>query len=167
MLLLPVTASSAFADKVYQEPKEFIAEVFPGEVPGPSMLRIVGERRRVASKILDHSPSMLRTRYWHKGNKTAWILEEIGKVKPITAGFVVENGQIKDVRILIYRESHGAEVRHNYFTQQFYGATVNKTQRLTKTVNGISGATLSVSAIKRLATLAVYFDQEARKTKED
>ena len=42
------------------------------------------------------------------------------------------------------------------------GSNLSETHRLTKTVDGISGATLSVNAIRKLAALALYFDREAR-----
>ncbi len=155
--------NTARAEIVYQAPIEFVSEAFSGTPPETSLLILSGERRKTAAKILDHSPSMIRVRYWLKNNLSAWVLEEIGKSKPITAGFIIEDGYIKDVRILIYRESHGDEVRHDFFTKQFDGSTLDSDMKLTKTVDGISGATLSVGAIKRLSTLALYFDKEARK----
>lgn len=154
--------SIAIADTIYQDPSDFIDEVFLGAPPAVSILNIIGKRRETVSKILDHPPSILRTRYWMKDTRSVWILEEIGKSKPITAGFIVENGQIQDVRILIYRESHGGEVRHDFFTNQFSGATLDSDLDLTQSIDGISGATLSVNAMRRLATLALYFDKEAR-----
>lgn len=158
--------SLAWCDKVYQEPAEFINEVFAGAPPKAAMLPIIGERRKVAAEILDHRPSSLRTRYWKVGNRSAWVLEEIGKTKPITAGIVVENGQIDDIRVLIYRESHGGEVRHSFFTQQFTGAALDQEKRLTETIDGISGATLSVYAMRKLAALALYFDREVKENEE-
>jgi len=160
--------STARSEDVYQEPNDFIREAFSGNPPEKaSLLMIAGERRRIVSDILGHSPSMLRIRYWSKEKRTAWILEEIGKSKPITTGIIIEDGAIEDVRILIYRESHGGEVRHNFFTKQFDGSTLDSDMRLTNTVNGISGATLSVGAIKRLTALALYLDEESRKTEKE
>jgi hypothetical protein len=163
LCLIPTLAEGK---EVYQEPAEFIKEVFGGQSPKPSMLAIIGERRKKVSEILDHPPSMLRTRYWREGSRSAWILEEIGKTKPITVGIVVDKSQIEDIRVLIYRESHGAEVRHSFFTQQFAGVKLDEETRLTETIDGISGATLSVYALKKLATLALYFDSEIRSKDE-
>ena len=47
-----------------------------------------------AKKILGHSYKSSRVRYWKSGNKTGWVLDKIGKYKPITAGFVVDGGKI-------------------------------------------------------------------------
>ena len=154
---------TAFAETVYQSQTDFLKEAFPGSTPTASMLYFTGERRQAASKILGHRPAGLRTRYWHIGKRSAWILEEIGKVKPITVGIIIQDHKIEDVRILIYRESHGAEVRHNYFTKQFVNASLEKDTRLSNTVDGISGATLSVSAVRRLARLALYLEKDVVK----
>ncbi len=101
-------------------------------------------------------------KYWQHGNKTAWILEEIGKVEFITAGFVVEDGKITDVRVLTYRESRGGEVRYQSFVQQFKGAILKEDTFLDRPIDGISGATLSVWSMKRMARLALYYDQLTR-----
>jgi hypothetical protein len=157
---------NSFADNIYQEPSDFISEVFSGTPPEVSMLSVSGEVRKNASKILTHPPTMLRARYWMKEGRSAWILEEIGKTKPITTGFIIQDGMIEDVRILIYRESHGGEVRHEFFTRQFKDSKIDSDMRLSKNIDSISGATLSVGAIRRLASLALYFDSQARKTEK-
>lgn len=160
--LFASVVAPCLADQVYQAPAEFLKEAFAGSPPAVAVLDITGERRARVAEILDHAPAMLRVRYWKKDQRSAWVLEEIGKVKPITTGIIVQNGEIEDVRILIYRESHGDEVRHEFFTKQFEGAALKENMQLGSNIDGISGATLSVNAIKRLARLALYLDQEAR-----
>ena len=81
-------------------------------------------------------------------------------MKPITTGFVIDNGQIERVAILIYRESRGWEVRYPFFTDQFIGAVVDGDYRLDRSIDGISGATLSVVALTRLRRLALYLAKE-------
>ena len=101
--------------------------------------------------------------YWQAENatrsrtaKTAWVLEEIGKEKLITIGVVIEEQKIQAVRILKFRESRGWEVKLPSFTQQFKGSQLNDKNQLTQTVDGISGATLSVRAVTHIARLALY-----------
>lgn len=161
-VLLISSSRAALAEQIYQEPAAFLEEAFEGAVPPASVLYLTGERRSAASQIIGHPPASIRCRYWKNDRRSVWILEEIGKVLPITAGFIVEDAKIKDVRILIYRESHGTEVRHDYFTEQFEGAELTAENRLTKTIDGISGATLSVHAIRKLAALALFYDSEVR-----
>jgi len=97
-------------------------------------------------------------RFNRKGEHTVWILEEIGKYKPITVGISIRAGEIEKLKVLAYRESHGWEVKQDFFTRQFIGARLSKKWRLDEDVDGISGATLSVRALKKLARLALYFD---------
>ncbi len=87
------------------------------------------------------------------------ILDEIGKTQPITTGFVVSGGRIEKVKVLIYRESHGFEVRRSSFTKQFKGASLDRSGKLNRRINNIAGATLSVRALTKLAGVALYLDQ--------
>jgi hypothetical protein len=102
----------------------------------------------------------MRIRYWAEGGRTAWIVEEIGKEKPITTGIVVNDGSIERVKVLIFRESRGWEVRHDFFTKQFHGATLNGHRELDRSIDGISGATMSVSAVTRLARMVLLLDRK-------
>lgn len=155
VLSFAVAPPRAWADDVYQEPETFLAEAFGGTVPAPKVLWITGELRDKIASILGHAYGGLRVRYWQKGVRTAWILEEIGKVKPITTGLVVEGDRLLQLKVLIYRESHGWEVRHDFFTDQFKGATLENGMRLDRSIDGISGATLSVNALTNLARTAL------------
>ena len=119
-LLAPLTlafVASGAAGQVYQEPDAFIAEVF-GSKPAPKVLWLTKEIQSQAGAILGHPPAQLRQRYWSEGAKSVWILEETGKEELITAGFVVADGRIDHVRVLVYRESRGQEVRHSSFLKQ-------------------------------------------------
>ncbi|MFW5431216.1 MAG: FMN-binding protein, partial [Methylophilaceae bacterium] len=150
------------ADTQYLTTKQFLSEYFSQDVPKSSKLWLVKERTKQAKKILGHSPAQRIQRYWKHGNKTAWVLEEIGKVELITAGFVVEDGKIAQVRVLTYRESRGGEVRYKRFLQQYVGAVLKENSFLDRHVDGISGATLSVRSMSRMARLALYYDRLAR-----
>ena len=149
-------AAPALADEVYQTSEAFVAEAFGGEPPPPKRLWITKPRKSDVTRILGHGLGVLRVPYWERNGRTAWILEEIGKVHPITTGFVVGDGRLETVRVLIYRESRGWEVRFPFFTDQFIGATLNATLELDRHIDGISGATLSVDALTRLSALALY-----------
>lgn len=148
-------------EQVYQDPDAFISEPF-GARPEPKLLWLTRDTQAEVTKILGHPPAQLRQRYWANGAKSVWILEEIGKEEPITAGFVINNGRIDHARVLVYRESRGSEVRYPSFLQQFKDAALVSEHRLNRTIDGISGATLSVSALERLARLALYFDRMSR-----
>jgi hypothetical protein len=100
----------------------------------------------------------MRVRYWQEQTQTVWIMDEIGKELPITTGIVVSNGAIDRVRVLVFRESRGWEVRHDFFTNQFKGASMQEDGRLNRQIDGISGATLSVRAVEKLARVALLLD---------
>jgi hypothetical protein len=148
-------------EDVYLEPDAFIEQAFEGE-PEKKVLWLNKELKAGMEEILGHGYKGLRIRYWQQENRTAWILEEIGKVKPITTGFVVEDGVMQSMDVLIYRESHGWEVRYPFFTKQFNGLKL-KGRQLDKDIDGISGATLSVNALIRLSRLALFLHEEAVK----
>jgi hypothetical protein len=63
------------------------------------------------------------------------------------------------LRVLIYRESRGWEVRHAFFTRQFDQAQLEN-GKLDRSIDGITGATLSVEALQRAARLALWLDQQ-------
>lgn len=113
-----------------------------------------------AATILGHNYQGLRVRYWQAGSRSAWILDEIGKEQPITTGIVVENNQIVAVDVLVYRESRGGEVQQSFFTKQFQGLSLDKNDKLSKKIDGITGATLSVWALQKVARLALMFDSQ-------
>jgi len=147
--------------EVYQDPGTFVAEVF-GSIPAPKVLWLTRDLQSQAAAILGHPPAQLRQRYWSEGAKSVWILEETGKEELITAGFVVVNGRIDHVRVLVYRESRGQEIRQTSFLKQFKDARLAQGNRLDRDIDGIVGATLSVGAMERMTRLALFFDRTSR-----
>jgi len=160
-LALGAAAAGWVRGEVYQEPDAFVAEVF-GTVPAPKVLWLTKDIQAQAAAILGHPPAQLRQRYWSDAHKSVWVLEEIGKEELITAGFVVADGRIDHVRVLVYRESRGQEVRYPSFLKQFKGAKLAQGARLDREIDGIAGATLSVGAMERMARLALFFDRMSR-----
>ncbi|MBN4080428.1 FMN-binding protein [Beggiatoa alba] len=169
VLLLSITIP-VWARGTYQTPADFLAETFKQQVPKAAVIWLSGEIRKTATEILTHKPKGLRVRYWANTEKSAWVLEEIGKEQPITVGFVISQNKIKQVKVLVFRESRGSEVRHDFFTRQFTNARLiqNKNQhnKLDRYIDGITGATLSVRALTRLSRLALYLDQQRLKTND-
>ena len=161
-LMLALAPALALSADVFLAPEKFLAETFGGEPPKPAVLWISGPTRDEVEKILGHSASSMRARYWLRGSRSAWVLEEIGKTEPITTGIVVDQGAIARISVLIYRESRGWEVRYPFFTDQFKGATLTAMHELDRKIDGISGATLSVRALTRLARLALLLDAKVR-----
>ncbi len=124
----------------------------------------------------------LRRRFNRKWRKSSAIRRRvfgnaIGKTAPkplgfwkksvkrnsLHAGFVVANDRIERARVLIYRESRGMEVRYPAFLRQFDGVQLLEQRRLSKRIDGIAGATLSVWAMERMARSALYFHRHVQK----
>ena len=146
----------SLAKGTYLEPEKYLQQIFDGNPPEPKKLWIKKDLKAEIKNILGHDLKMLRLRYWDDNKKRAWILEEIGRDKPITVGLVTANGKILDVKVLIFRESRGWEVRYPFFTDQFKDATLVTGNNLDRKIDGISGATLSVNALTKLGRLALF-----------
>lgn len=160
--MLILACSLAMASGTYQEPEEFLSQTFSGDAPEPELIWLTGERKNVVKVLLGHHYPTLRIRYWKSGERSAWILDEIGKDQPITTGVVINAGRLEQIKVLVFRESRGWEIRHPFFTDQFKQAQLNESRELDRNIDGISGATLSVRAMKKLAALALYLDAELR-----
>jgi len=158
-LLTVLVVNNVQAIEQYLKPEQFLAEVYADNAPKQEVLWVTKEIAKQVEKILGHAPKQLRQRYWKSGTKSTWIFDEIGKAEPITAGFVVTDGKIAQVRVLTYRESRGGEVRYPAFLKQYQGAELQADQHLNRNIDGISGATLSVNAMNRMARLALLFDR--------
>ena len=157
-LIMPM----ALCAEPYLTTAQFLESAFGASQPKMETLWVTKDVAVQVENILGHTPKQLRVRYWKSNLKTAWILEEIGKEEPITAGFVIQSGKLNQVMVLDYRESRGGEVRHPNFLRQYQGADLQKDYQLDKSIDGISGATLSVRAIGRMVRLALYFDHISR-----
>jgi len=160
LLCLLLIAPLATAKGVYQQPQDFLKEIYNQQVPKAKVLWLKAHTKKQISEILGHKYPRLRIRYWQKNSTSVWILEEIGKEQPITVGIHIEDNQIKQLKVLIYRETRGDEVRHRFFTKQFDDAILTDDVQLNQTIHGITGATLSVRALKKLSIMALWLSSQ-------
>ncbi|MBL0711550.1 MAG: FMN-binding protein [Colwellia sp.] len=152
---------------VYQTPKAFITASL-GQNYQAKTLWLTKEDKVIVADILSHKFNRMRIRYWqsdHNHNKDkVWILDEIGKEKLITIGVHINahqgKQQIQKLKVLTFRESRGDEVRHEFYAKQFTYAGLDSERRLTKHVDGITGATLSVRATTKVARLALWLNNK-------
>jgi len=159
-LLGLVLCSPAVSDSVYETQAEFINRAFGASPPEVGVIWLSGEIRQSVKQLLGHDYPALRLRYWCKAPRTAWVLDEVGKELPITVGIVVENHHIESLRVMVYRENRGGEVSSPAFTDQFNGISLAADSTLDGKIDGITGATLSVQALTRLAGLALYLHDQ-------
>lgn len=158
IIIASIFALTTLGTGVYQEPTAFISESFGGVLPSSRTIWVVKDMRSDVQSILGHPLGAMRVRYWQRDGRTAFVLEEIGKTEPITVGLVVEGGRLSQVKVLEFRESRGWEVRYPAFTDQFLGVSLTERHKLDRDIDGVSGATLSVRALTKLARLALYLE---------
>ena len=152
---------NVMAEGAYQSTESFLEEAFDSDVPSPGVIWLRGDVKETTKAILGHAYPGSRVRYWCRDSRTAGILEEIGKTQPITVGLVVNEAGLESIHVLAFRESRGWEVRYPFFTDQFPGVRLTADYKLDRHIDGISGATLSVRALKKLSRLALYLHQQA------
>ncbi len=159
---LQFSSTAAVAQKTQDiTAEQYRAQYFSGEMLWQTLWIDKGQRAEIES-ILGRRFSPFRIRYWGDGHRTGWVFEEIGKELPITVGVTVDEGQIIDLTVLAFRESRGGDVVYPFFTGQFNAAKLKAGDNyaLDKTIDGITGATLSVRALKKIATLALFCDTQ-------
>lgn len=158
--LLLTIANTAFGKGVYQTGPDFIAESFGESTPEAKSLWLTPELKETGKKIMGKRIRGIRERYWAHEGKTVWIMEEIGKERPITIGVVVNDHQIERIKILAFRESRGWEVRYPAFTAQYDNVKITPDLKLDQHIDGITGATLSVRAVTKVARLSLFYHQQ-------
>jgi hypothetical protein len=78
----------------------------------------------------------------------AVVGEELGKFRPITSLVAVgTDGKVREVVVLVYRESHGGDVRRKRFLHQYHKKDVNDPIQINRDILSISGATISVRSM--------------------
>jgi hypothetical protein len=159
VLLSLIISSSLIYAESYQSQEDFLTQIFVETIPKPQLLWISRKIKPSVEKILRHKTNFLRIRYWQNTTKSVWILNEIGKTKPITVAVVIEQQKISQLKVLAFRESRGWEVKYPFFTEQFKHIALQADLQLSQKIDGISGATLSVRALTKIAQLALFFDQ--------
>ncbi|BAJ03582.1 FMN-binding protein [Shewanella violacea] len=157
-------SQSTLARGVYQEPQDFISQAFNAPAPKAKVFWIDDEAQAVIEEILSHRFKKMRLRYWQQESETIWILEEIGKESPITVAIHIKDQAIAQTKVLVYRESRGDEVRHDFFTDQFKSAKLKNDLKLDQHIDGITGATLSVRALTKLSRIALWLDAHVTKS---
>jgi hypothetical protein len=145
---------------VYTTLDEVLQEAFPEVEPEQQTLWLTKETKSQFKDELGFEIHGLRQRYWVGEERTLWILEEIGKEYPITFAYLVEEDRVLFAQVMEYRETRGGEIRHAFLRQQFDGIRL-KESKLDRRIDGITGATLSVNAMRKMAKQALWLHREA------
>ena len=167
-LVLVILPQAAVADTVSKQ-AAFLNQVFNYEpVSKPQTLWLTKDVKQELKGLFDYEIGVLRVRYWMQGDTTAWVLDEIGKEQPITMALAIGASGVKSIQVLEYRESRGGEIQYPFFTQQFDHAVLeqsNNKLKLDRNIDGITGATLSVRAMTKVAKVALYLHSKVMEAK--
>lgn len=129
-----------------------------GESVVPLSLAVTGQVERICTEVLGYAYSGSAIQHHNGAGRTVWVLKSRGKHGPITAGLVVENKRIRTLRVLADRERRGRAIRSGRYLRQFEGIGLHANGRLDRSIDGITGATISSSAVSKMAQLALRLD---------
>lgn len=157
LLIFSCTTGFALAEDI--SPQAYLGRVFGQHLPEMQVHMLTATEKSDLEVILQHPLASQRLRYWQRDANSVWILDEIGKDKPITAAFWLQHGSIKEAQVLIFRENRGWEIKNPRFLAQYQNQSLNDSLQLSTPVDGISGATLSVRAMDKMARMALYLEK--------
>ena len=141
----------------------YLKGVFGKSVPVPKAVWIMGDLKETIKQATNGSTVKLREKYWSDGDNLVLVLEQIGKTELITTAWHLKDNKVVNTKVLMYRESRGGEVANSFFTKLFKGLGLSNDHDLDSHVDGISGATLSVRAMKKMAKQALLLSEHLNK----
>ena len=152
---------------IEQKSVESLKKIFGDSVTvSNAIIKLSGEDKEkifVASKQMwqQDSVNVLMCRN-HDAFVGAGFVDNVkGKTQFITYLVAIDTSNaVKDIDVLVYRESYGGEIAYASFRKQFRSKTTHDELKVGKDIKNISGATISVRAItqgvkKILATFDV------------
>jgi Na+-translocating ferredoxin:NAD+ oxidoreductase RnfG subunit len=162
-MLVPIAAVASIAPAAahtYLTIEQAQALMFPGAVLTRDFRTLTPEQVKAIEKATRVNVLTRSLRVWRASTGGWFIADEVvGKHEYI--GFALaldQEGAVKDVEILDYREAYGDQIRQPAWRAQFLGKRQGAKLKLTDDIKNISGATLSclhlTDGIKRL--LATY-----------
>lgn len=152
--IMSATAATAAEHHAYQSLDEALREVFAGADSTWTEPWTPDEAARAALAAQLGAPQPPGEVVFHRarrgGRDLGWAVstDEIGLHEPITMLVSVTAGrEVGPVRVLVFRESRGGEVRRRRFLDQFLGKTRADPLRITRDIDAVTGATYSSRAV--------------------
>ncbi|OUU61694.1 MAG: hypothetical protein CBC22_06555 [Alphaproteobacteria bacterium TMED62] len=159
ILFSTLTLSTTAITKQTDAEVNFLNKIFKNQIPKKERLIVKGEYKQKIKAIMGSKYKKRMFSYWQNNTEQVWILNSIGKYKPITAAFITDKCKVKSSHVLVYREQHGYEIKYPAFLLQFKETEMDKTLKLNTKIDNISGATLSVNSMKRMARTALLLSK--------
>ena len=143
---LPVAAiSTSVYATTYLSVEQAQQTIFPGATFTQAFAALTDDQKREIERRSGVEVSNKEVRLWKVGSVGYFIVDEvIGKHEFITYAIGLNaDGSVKQIEIMVYRESYGYEVRNAAWRRQFVGKTTGDAVSLNQDIRNISGATLS------------------------
>lgn len=137
---------------------EVFVETSLGRVPAEQQLLLQGDADRAVRAAYGGRYPAASIPYWQSDGVRVWVLRARGKFGYIQAGFVVEGGRLVKSEVLSSKEKKGRVIKQERFLRQLAGIGLTGKGTLDRCVDGYSGATISVSAMEKMARLALTLD---------
>jgi Na+-translocating ferredoxin:NAD+ oxidoreductase RnfG subunit len=163
MALLPRISFS----KVYLTREEALKKVFPQA--GKTSKKIVRLNKEQKKRIAQKTGYPISFNYKavyiveNRGKRLGYGIVDHVKGKERFIKYLVgldSEGRIKGIEVLTYDETHGSEIRHDYFKKQFIGKGWQDPLRLGVDIDAITGATISCRSITDGVRKIMSFWQE-------
>lgn len=135
--------------EIYMSPEQGAKILIPAKTLEKINVDLSKEEVDKIEKSLDIIIRNKSLTIWKAKNRDCVFIDQvIGKHEFITYAIAVSNdGRIKGIEILEYRESYGHQIRNAKWREQFIGKDKNSPLKLDQDIQNISGATLSSSHI--------------------
>ena len=161
-LVVPALVCSAMPVHavVYLTVEQAQVAIFPNKKLTSADVALTPEQRKAIAKASDVRVRNLELKIWRVEGGGWFILDEVlGKHEFITyAVGLTEDGAVKQIEVMDYRETYGGQVRDEKWRAQFIGKKHGAKLKLDDDIQNISGATLSsrhiADGVRRL--LATY-----------
>jgi hypothetical protein len=134
--------------------------IFPGRSFTAAPVKLTPGQRKAIEQASGVRLLHDEQQVWRVSGGGWFIVDEVvGKHEFITYGVGLNaNGSVKQIEVMDYRETYGADIRNENWRAQFVGKTSQSPLKLDRDIKNISGATLScrhiTDGVKRL--LAFY-----------
>ncbi len=125
-------------------------------------LVVEGNIKQICKDILGYEYPAAAIICKRNENRLAWQISTKGKHGLITSLVVIENGKVVNCRILSSREERGKQISKKRYLKQFTNLSLKKSNRLSKRVDAISGATISSKAVMSAVVLALRLSEESK-----
>jgi Na+-translocating ferredoxin:NAD+ oxidoreductase RnfG subunit len=154
-LALAIQATSVGAQEVLLTRDQALREIFPEMAQSAVERRQLDDatrarlREQLGRPIDEDAVDVIKV-FGGDGSLRGYavVTEEIGKYRPITFMVgVTPELRVRDVAVMVYRESRGGDVKRQRFLSQYRGKTARDPIEVNRDIINISGATISVRSM--------------------